>query len=92
MDEKIVSEWLSKVAFHYRALIKSSRYNGLNLCMSEKEEIQLYGCIRKIIDILGISFREKIIEYEDGSKPNLRISFMYDCMEFFELEELRCRK
>lgn len=89
MDEKMVREWLSKVAFHFKALVKPSSCIGLNLCACEFKRVQLYKCARKIIDILGIPFKEQVVEYEDGSNPNLEISFIYDDMEFFELEDCK---
>lgn len=88
MDEKQVREWLSKVAFHYKALANSSSI-GLKLCVCDLGKVQLYKCARKIIDILGISFEEQVVEYEDGSNPSIRISFIYDDMEFFELEDVQ---
>lgn len=87
MDEKLVREWLSKVAFHYKALIKSSACIDLKLCFCGLRSVQLYKCARKIIGILGIPFEEQVVKYDDGSNPNLRISFIYDDMEFFELED-----
>ena len=85
MDEKQIRSWLSHVAYLYKKLWENSKLGELELCICN-ENVQLYKCIRKIVQLLGIPCEERVIRYEDGSVNN-RVSFLYEGIEFFELED-----
>ncbi|MCM1192918.1 MAG: hypothetical protein NC123_15580 [Butyrivibrio sp.] len=60
---------------------------GVQICTGP-DRVQLFRCIRRIAGLLGIPVKEEIDRYADGEKER-RLSFVFEGVEFFELEEIK---
>ena len=89
MDTEKVKAWLSRIAANYRERKELAFFEGGELVMcSGGDGVQLSDSIRKIAKQLEIVCTEKLKTPEVIERKYRRLSFMYEGVEFFELEEL----
>lgn len=88
-DKEKIKAWLSKLAANKKEFIRLSDLrldSGLyEICTGSGYSVQLYKCARKIAEILEIQFREEV--YTVAGVKRLEVSFIYDGVTFFGLED-----
>lgn len=84
MENEQLKAWLSKLAtnFKEREQIYSFQ-DDIRICRDEN--IQFFSGIRKVIDALGLPYKETNYTYK--GRWQRRVSFMYEGVEFIELED-----
>ncbi len=84
MDNEQLKAWLSKLATNFkgRGQIYSFQ-DDIRICRDEN--IQFFSGIRKVIDALGLPYKETNYTYK--GRWQRRVSFMYEGVEFIELED-----
>lgn len=88
MDKEKVKAWISELIENFKkheALSVSMEDTcGLRTC--KLHSIQFLFGIRKIIELLEVEYREEILNC--SGEKYLRISFVYDGVEFVELDDM----
>lgn len=88
MDKEKILVWISELIENFKkheALSVSIKDTcGLRTC--KLDSIQFLFGIRKIIELLEVEYREEI--FNCFGKKYLRISFVYDGVEFVELDDM----
>lgn len=88
MDKEKILVWISELIENFKkheALSVSMEDTcGLRTC--KLHSIQFLFGIRKIIELLEVEYREEILNC--SGEKYLRISFVYDGVEFVELDDM----
>lgn len=84
MDNERLKARLSKLAENFKERqMFSFQDDEIKICRDEN--IQFFSGIRKVIDALGIPYKETNYTYK--GKWQRRVSFVYEGVEFIELED-----
>lgn len=91
MDEKKVKvkKWLAGLAANHKEYqkmeyLKLGEDAGCWTC-PHGQGVHLHRCARRIAELMELPLSEESVTYEDGETAN-RINFVYDGVEFFEIE------
>ncbi len=85
MENEQLKAWLSKLATNFKEREQMYSFcDDIRICRDG--DILFFGGIRKVINALGLSYKERFSTADDGKKTR-RVSFVYEGMEFVELED-----
>ncbi|MCM1191990.1 MAG: hypothetical protein NC123_18240 [Butyrivibrio sp.] len=86
-DKEKVKEWMSGLAANCKELkeMEILEEGVYEICLPFPGKVHLYGCARKIAELLEIPLAEYDRQRSKGDKQH-EVSFIYEDVEFFGLE------
>lgn len=89
MDKEKILVWISELIENFKKheALSVSMEDTCGLRTYKLYSIQFLFWIRKIIELLEVEYREEILNC--SGEKYLRISFVYDGVEFVELDDMQ---